>query len=95
MSDLKSLLERVEKATKPDNSLDIAIEIALFTPDQRHLSVCANDAGTKLIYERRGVGEDTYWAADVTLNANSRKAAAALLRSLIAQQEASPNVKGE
>jgi hypothetical protein len=87
LSTLKSLLERVEKAEGPDNALDIAIDIALFAPDERHVSARANAAGTKVVYERHDGGSDTYWAADHTLNAGSRNEAGNRIRALMAQKE--------
>ena len=84
---LEDLLKRVESCSGPDNALDIAIDIALFTPDEKHVSVMANAAGTKLVYARRGGGSDTFWASDHTLTAGSRETAAALLRALISQKE--------
>lgn len=81
--DLSALIERVGKCVEPDNALDVAIEVALFTPDQRHASARSNAAGTKVVYERREGGTDTYWAPDHTLNAGSREQARrALLRAL-------------
>jgi hypothetical protein len=66
------VLARVEGATGADNALDIAIDIALFRPDSRHVSVRANSAGTKLVYTRHDGGTDTFWARDHTLDAVGR-----------------------
>lgn len=85
MSDLRGLIERVEKAREADNRLDCEIEIALFKPDSRHTSVRMNAAGTKLIYTRYDGKADTHWAGDHTLTAGSRAWALALLRSLDSQ----------
>ena len=52
------------KAGERSNELDIAIEIALFVPDQQHRSVRPNSAGTKVIYTRRDGKEETFWAHD-------------------------------
>lgn len=81
-ADIASLLERVEKATGPDNALDIAIEIALFKPNSTFTSVRPNAAGTKLIYTRPDGYEQTFWAYDYTLNAKSKAVALKRLRSL-------------
>lgn len=89
VSVLKALLERVETATGPDNLLDIAIDVALFVPDERHASVHPNDARTKVVYERRSGGVDTHWANDHTLNAQTREKAASTIKALISQQESS------
>lgn len=73
-------------AKKVNNQLDVAIDIALFIPSDRYVSVAANAAGTKLVYTQHGGKRDTYWARDWTLNAANRKQADALLTALIAQQ---------
>ena len=82
MTDREELLERLRLNDAPDNALDIAIDLALFKPDEQHKSVRANDAGTKLVYTRRTGGTDTFLARDHTLNSASRAIAASLLRSL-------------
>jgi hypothetical protein len=82
MSDLRGLIERCEKAREADNRLDCEIDIALFVPDDRHMSVRMNNAGTKLVYTRRGGGTDTHWSFGHTLNAGSRAAAVATLLAL-------------
>lgn len=41
-----------------------------------------NNAGTKLVYTRRGGGTDTHWSFGHTLNAGSRAAAVATLLAL-------------
>lgn len=82
----RDLLDRLEKATGSSNELDVAIEVALFEPDARHTSARANSAGTKVIYTRRGGGEDTHWAPDHTISAESRRRFIALFRALEAKQ---------
>ena len=82
MSDLRGLIERVEKAREVDNRLDCEIDVALFKPDRRHRSVRMNAAGTKLIYTRHDGSQDTYRSWLHTLNVGTRVRAIALLRSL-------------
>jgi len=79
MSDLSSLIARLEKATSGSNELDMAIEIALFDPD---VSVRPNSAGTKLIYTTRSGAQNTYWAGDHTLTPERRAKSLSLLRAL-------------
>lgn len=79
MTDLSDLISRVRKCIEADNALDVEIEVALFTPDARHVSVKANAAGTKCIYTRHEGGTDTHWAFDYTLDAVSRAGAIAAL----------------
>ena len=86
MTDLKSIADRLEGATGPDNALDMAVEIALFKPDREHVAVRPNAAGTKLIYTTRSGGEHTFWANDYTLNAESRASTLALVRSLLTKE---------
>jgi len=69
---LSELLAKVQAATEADNALDVAIEVALFTPDARHVSARANAAGTKVIYTRPDGRQDTHWAFDYTMDASSR-----------------------
>lgn len=84
-SALTELRGRLAGAKGPSNSLDIEIEVALFQPDLRHSSARSNQAGTKIVYTRRdGSGTDTFWAADYTLDADSRKKALALIDALLA-----------
>ena len=64
-----------------DNELDIAIEIALFEPDEDWGGVRANAAGTKVIFSRHNGTSRTCWARDFTLSASSRAAAIALLHA--------------
>jgi hypothetical protein len=86
MSDLASLLEKVQSAKAGSNVLDMEIEIALFKPDRLHISVRQNAAGTKLVYTRQDGGTDTHWASDHTLNNATRERAIALLTTLITQE---------
>lgn len=79
---IAGLLERVEKATGPNNRLDCEIDIALFKPDSLHASVRMNDAGTKLVYTRHDGRTDTYWSLDHTLTPERKRVAIAILRSL-------------
>ena len=82
MTDLSDLIARVERATGADNRLDCEIEIALFEPDETHVSVRMNAAGTKLIYERRNGEKDAYLSGNHTLSSSRRKMTIALLRAL-------------
>jgi len=76
----EELLERLEKASEPDNALDIAVEIALFNPNARDASIRANAAGTKVIYTHTDGSETTCLAWDWSTG-RSRESAIALLRS--------------
>lgn len=81
-TEIEGLVERLRQATGPDNALDIAIDIALFKPDRDHVSVRANNAGTKLVYTRPDGRTDTFLARDHTLNERRRFKAIALLTAL-------------
>lgn len=74
------LIERLE-AGERSNALDMAVEVALFEADETYISVRPNSAGTKLIYTRRDGSEETCWAFDHTLTAESRAKCAAILRA--------------
>lgn len=81
-ADLIALAAKVEASTGPDNSLDVAVEIALFEPDRFWSAVRANKAGTKIICTRTSDGAEITWrAGDHTKSKVSRKASAAALRS--------------
>ena len=82
MGDIAALLERLRAARKPDNSLDIAVDIALFRPDDEFVSVAPNSAGTKLVYRAADGRTQTYWAQDHTLNRASIQTAIAALQAL-------------
>lgn len=86
MTSYDTIISRLEGATGADNELDIAVDIALFHPDERHDAVRANAAGTKLVYTRRGGGTDTFLATDHTLNETTRRNAIALMRALKAKE---------
>ena len=77
MTKLTELIDRLEKARRGSNELDIAVEIALFKPDQYHTTIRANAAGTKVIYTRHDGREETFWARGWS---EDRKGAIALLR---------------
>lgn len=83
--ELIALAERVEKCTAADNRLDVKVEIALFEPDDEHVSVRANDAGTKLIYTDHGGRDTTYRACDWTMD-GARAQTAASLRAIASQE---------
>lgn len=83
---LDGLIERVKAAKGYSNDLDIEIEMALFKPDGRHISVRPNAAKTKLVYTRRTGGTDTYWAPDWTISRANRNDA---VRRLTAMQDQS------
>lgn len=82
MTDISALIERVKTARGYSNALDIKIEMALFKPDGRHISVRPNAAKTKLVYTKRTGGTDTFWAPDWTISQASRDEAARLLTAL-------------
>jgi hypothetical protein len=88
MSDIAGLIERLEKASGPDNALDLAVEVALFRPDRRHVAVRPNAAGTKLVYTRPDGGANTYRAFDWTLGGTSKALAIGKLRALLSQEKA-------
>lgn len=79
---LEGLIERVKAATGPDNGLDIEIDIALFVPDARYLSVKPNSANTKLVFTLSDGRTETYWARDHTLNETAKAEAVWALTSL-------------
>jgi hypothetical protein len=79
---INDLIGKLRRVPKSDNALDIAVEIALFKPDDRHVSVGINAAGTKLIYRRHDGKTDTFRALDHTLNADTRASAIAALQNL-------------
>lgn len=85
---LNDLIGKLSRARKADNALDIAVDIALFKPDDRHVSVGINAAGTKLIYRRPDGTTDTYRALDHSLNPETRAAAIKALQALA--EEAKP-----
>lgn len=78
---LEELLDRV-KAGESGNALDMAIEIALFQPDNNYASVKPNAAGTKLVYTTHSGDLDTCLAWDWTLTAARRTKAIAALQSV-------------
>ena len=84
---LQSLLERVRSAEKADNATDIAVEIALFEPDDEFVSVKSNSVGTKLVYARRDGSTSIYLAEDHTLNSETRANAIALLSAKLSMEE--------
>ena len=79
---LEGLIERVKAASGVSNALDIEIEMALFKPDGRHISVRPNAAKTKLVYTKMTGGTDTFWARDWTISQASRDEAVRLLSAL-------------
>lgn len=79
MTDLSSLIARLEKADTGSNELDMAIEIALSGPG---VSVRPNAAGTKLVYTTRSGKQSTHWAGDHTLTQERRAKSLSLLRAL-------------
>jgi hypothetical protein len=91
MTSIPDIIEKLEKARGPDNALDIEIDIALFKPDDWHVSVRANAAGTKLVYTRHDGGTDTYRAWDHTLGAAARNLAVERLRALSSQKPGNAN----
>lgn len=67
-SKLLALAEEVQRGEGEDNSLDVRVEVALFTPCSGWKSVRANAAGTKVIYTTPDDRDMTYWASDWTRN---------------------------
>ena len=80
-AELLALAERVERLTGTGvNSIDVLCEIALFQSGDDRTSVCANNAGTKVIYSDRDGDESTCWSDDWT-KADRRALTAAALRA--------------
>lgn len=84
--ELSGLVERVRGLKEASNALDIEIEMALFKPDERHVSLRPNHAKTKLVYTKHDGETETFWAFDWTLTAGRRADALALLLSLQSQE---------
>lgn len=80
--ELSGLVERVRGLKDASNALDIEIEIALFKPDERYVSVRLNHAKTKLVYTTRDGRTETFWAFDWTLTAGRRADTLSFLLSL-------------
>lgn len=78
---LLALAECVEKARRPDNGLDVLVEIALFRPGSVYKAIRANAAGTKVIYTDPAGNDVTCWAGDWTLSHDDRVSTAAALRA--------------
>lgn len=78
MADLEELAGRVDGLKKPDNALDVLIEVAMFRPEPGWRSCRANAAGTKVIYTDDDGRDHTHWAPPWTM---VTKTAAAALRS--------------
>lgn len=70
--DMGLLLERLRGAKGYSNELDVAVEIALFEPDEQYVAIRANNAGTKVIYTDRSGAEKTHWARDWTISPGER-----------------------
>jgi hypothetical protein len=75
MGEVRELIERLEKATGEDNALDVAIEVALFEPDDEASAIRANNAGTKVIYILRDGAEVTHLAPPWTAQRNKDRTA--------------------
>ena len=80
-SKLLALASEVANGEGEDNSLDVRVEVALFTPCSGWKSVRANAAGTKVIYSGHDGREGTFWSQDWTLGETSRRETAAALRA--------------
>lgn len=78
--DIAELIARVEAATRPDNELDVAVELAI----ERALgaTVRANAAGTKLIYTNPDGTEQTCMAWDWTQDEEARQTTSKRLRAI-------------
>lgn len=70
LSEIRALIQRLEKAPTGSNELDVLMEQALFRPDAISTAIRANNAGTKIIVTMvNGLGEledHTFWARDWT-----------------------------
>lgn len=64
MSDIKKLIKRQDGDRSNDLDLDVLVELALFSPDDKHVSIRANDAGTKVIYTDKSGDDETFWPQD-------------------------------
>jgi hypothetical protein len=82
---IEELIGKLRRGRKCDNAVDLAVDIALFEPDTRHVSVALNAAGNKLVYRRADGTTDTYRALDHTLNAETRARAIKRLSDLLQQ----------
>lgn len=67
-----TLIDRLSKLDRPDNGIDVLIEIALFEPTIIYTAIRANSAGTKVIYTKKSGDEETYWPKDYTITPESR-----------------------
>ena len=86
-AELNALAERVDGLRgKPDNSIDVLCEVALFSPGSTYTAIRANDRGTKVIYTDKAGNDVTCWAMEWT--ARDRQAlTAAALRALATKGE--------
>lgn len=75
-----ALAKRVESCGGSDNSLDVLVEAALFTPDSMYVDCQPNAAGTKVVYTSFNGVRTTHWAHDYTIDGPSRALAARRLR---------------
>ena len=79
---LLQLAARVDRCRRPNNTLDVAVEIAAFKPDAVWAAIRANDACTKIILTDHHGSEKTFWADEWT---RFPRASAIKLRSLALQ----------
>lgn len=61
---MTDLIEQLEAASGPDNTLDVLVEVAMFHPDRVYLACRPNNAGTKVIYTDRSGSQVTCWAQE-------------------------------
>jgi len=85
---LTALAKRVDGMTSGDNAVDVLVEIALFTPDERYAAIRANTAGSKVICTTQDGSKETFRARDWTFTAGHRRNVSALLRART--QESTP-----
>ncbi|MEA1083248.1 hypothetical protein SFC76_03160 [Sphingomonas sp. CD22] len=93
--ELIALADRVKALKSSDSSVDVLVEIALFTASPKAVSVRANAAGTKVIYTDADGNETTHWPWDWThqqLGKSNRRAhtAAALRARAVDMMERRP-----
>lgn len=63
-TELRALLQRLERGEITSNEFDVLWEVATFQPDGHYGAARANFAGTKVIYTRDDGVEATHWAPD-------------------------------
>jgi hypothetical protein len=85
-AELTALAGRVMGLDRPNNSVDVLVEVAMFKPGVCHTACKPNIAGTKVILTSHTGNEITSWADDWTTAARRKETAAALLALAEAEQ---------